>query len=206
MNASLLLCSGGLDSTTLAYFLREQRADVLPVFIDYGQHCALKEWQTLNTVLPAEYIASLERLRVGDIFRGCRSRLITEADLWREDVRDDDLYLPYRTLLFFAIAASFAQSRGLTDVFSGFINSNHAKEVDCSAVFFNSLESFTEQVGPVRFHMPFRQWSKHEVVAEAKRLAVPIGATYSCQMFSDTPCGACPNCVDRLQALKENRS
>jgi 7-cyano-7-deazaguanine synthase len=53
--------------------------------------------------------------------------------------------------------------------------------------------------------MPFRHWPKSKVVAEATRLGVRVGATYSCQLFSDTPCGACPNCVERLNAIEANR-
>jgi len=34
-------------------------------------------------------------------------------------------------------------------------------------------------------------------------LDVPIGRTYSCQASSKFPCGACPNCVERLNALSE---
>ena len=200
---ALLLCSGGLDSTTLSYLLHEENITVTPLFLDYGQHCVEKEWQTLQQVLPQSFIASLERVDVSGVFRHCKSRLIVEPDLWSESVSDGDLYIPYRTLLFFSISASFAQSHGLSDVYSGFINSNHAKELDCTASFFNSLDSFSEELGSVRFHMPFREWSKSQVYAEAQRLKVPIGVTFSCQLFSDTPCGACPNCVERLNALEE---
>ena len=34
------------------------------------------------------------------------------------------------------------------------------------------------------------------------KLHAPIGFTFSCQASSEIPCGACPNCVDRLEALK----
>ncbi|MEJ0093512.1 MAG: 7-cyano-7-deazaguanine synthase [Methylocella sp.] len=205
MTPALLLCSGGLDSTTLGYWLREREIEILPIFFDYGQHCVEKEWQTLRRVLPRKDVLPAERIDVSAIFRGSRSRLIVEADLWREPVADDDLYIPYRTLLFFSMGAACAQTRGLTDVYSGFINSNHAKELDCSARFLNGLDALAESVGPVRFHMPFRFWSKTQVVAEAVRLGVAIGATYSCQLLSDVPCGACPNCVERLNAIEANR-
>jgi 7-cyano-7-deazaguanine synthase len=119
------------------------------------------------------------------------------------DVTVEELYIPYRTLLFFAASAAIAQTMSLTDVYSGFINSNHAKEIDCSSTFLNTLGALAENVGPVRFHAPFRDKSKKEVAATAKQLAVPIGRTFSCQVFSDIPCGACPNCVDRLSALNE---
>ena len=205
MKAVLLLCSGGLDSTTLAYWLRARDVEIVPVFLDYGQHCVEKEWQTLRQALLAKGVHPIERIDVSGIFRGSHSRLIVEPDLWNEPVADHELYIPYRTLLFFAIAAARAQIRGLVDVYSGFINSNHAKEIDCSVDFLNRLDALAEDVGPVRFHMPFRYWSKSDVVAEAIRLGVPIGITYSCQLLSDTPCGACPNCVDRLQAIEANR-
>jgi 7-cyano-7-deazaguanine synthase len=204
MTSALLLCSGGLDSTTLAYWMREHEIRAVPIFFDYGQHCVETEWAALKHVLPPE-VAVPERIDVSDVFRGSKSRLVVEPDLWSEDVRDHELYVPYRTLLFFSLGAACAQTRGLLDVYSGFINSNHAKELDCSASFLNSLDSLAESVGPIRFHVPFRFWSKSQVVAEAMRLGVGIGATYSCQLFSDTPCGACPNCVERLHAIDANR-
>lgn len=205
MKTALLLCSGGLDSTTLAYWLQERGVSLMPIFLDYGQHCVEKEWATLNRVLPNQCLSRPERIDVSGIFRGSRSRLIVEPDLWSERVEAKELYIPYRTLLFFSIGAACAQTRSIVDVYSGFINSNHAKELDCSATFLNSLDALAEDVGPVRFHMPFRSWSKSQVVAEAVRLGVPIGITYSCQLLSDTPCGACPNCVDRLNAIEANQ-
>lgn len=66
----------------------------------------------------------------------------------------------------------------------------------------NKLDGLTESIGPVRFHSPFRFSSKADVVQEAMKLSVPIGRTYSCQAASSFPCGACPNCVERLNALK----
>ncbi len=199
----MLLSSGGLNSTTVAYWLRERGEVVVPVFFDYSQHCVEKEWETLNRVLPDGGVEPPARVDISGIFSGSRSRLIAEPDLWAERVEPEDLYIPYRTLLFFSAAAALAQTRGLTDVYSGFINSNHAKELDCSAAFLNSLDALAENVGPVRFHLPFRDKSKREVVEEARRLSVPIGRTFSCQVYSDIPCGACPNCVDRLDALAQ---
>jgi 7-cyano-7-deazaguanine synthase len=202
MSAVLLLCSGGLDSTTLAYWLHDQRIKITPIFFDYGQHCVEKEWDTLRKVLPTDGVAVPERIDISGIFRGSRSRLIQEPDLWTDHVDDEDLYVPYRTMLFFAVGAACAQTRGLSTVYSGFINSNHAKEIDCSAAFLNGLDALAANVGPVRFVIPFRDWSKAQVVREAVRLKVPIGSTFSCQLVSDTPCGACPNCVERLNAIE----
>lgn len=202
MKKAILLASGGLDSTTVAYQLASTQVDVIPIFFDYGQHCVDIEWNRVNEVLPA-YMQRPEKYDVSDIFKGSPSRLIKEADLWNEEVKDDDLYIPYRTMLFFAAAAARAQTIGVLDVYTGFINSNHAKEIDCTATFMNTLEGLTSNIGPVRFHSPFRFSSKADVARVAVELGVPIGRTYSCQASSQFPCGACPNCVERLNALKE---
>jgi 7-cyano-7-deazaguanine synthase len=202
MKKAVVMVSGGLDSTTVCYLLANEGREVHPIFFDYGQHCAETEWAKVQEVLPQE-AKPPERLNISDIFKGSPSRMIVEADLWKETVSDDDLYLPYRTMLFFAVAAARAQTLRILDVYSGFINSNHAKEIDCSTEFMNSLEELSRGVGAVRFHAPFREKTKADVVRQALDLGVPIGRTFSCQASSSFPCGACPNCVERLNALLE---
>lgn len=202
MKQAVVMVSGGLDSTTVCYLLVRGSIEVQPIFFDYGQHCAETEWAKVNEVLPKEVLPP-ERLSISDIFEGSRSRMIVEADLWKEAVSDNDLYLPYRTMLFFAVAAARAQTLQILDVYSGFINSNHAKEIDCSTSFMNSLDELSKGVGAVRFHAPFREKSKVDVVRQAFEYGVPIGRTFSCQASSSFPCGACPNCVERLKALAE---
>ncbi|PRD40478.1 7-cyano-7-deazaguanine synthase [Phyllobacterium phragmitis] len=202
MNSAVLLASGGLDSTTVAYGLAAAGIDVFPLFFDYGQHCADTEWDRVNEVLPRD-MRRPERCDISDIFKGSSSRLIKEANLWEDKVADNDLYVPYRTMLFFAAAAARAQTLGILDVYTGFINSNHAKEIDCTEEFMNSMDGLIDNIGPVRFTSPFRFSSKTAVVEEALRRGVPIGRTFSCQAASDFPCGACPNCVERLHALQD---
>ena len=202
MSEVLLLASGGLDSTTLAYWLCAHGYAVRPLFFDYGQHCVEKEWNTLHKVLCDKTLAP-ERVSISGIFSGSKSRLIAEPNLWSEYVKDEELYIPYRTLFFFAASAARAQTLGITEVYSAFINSNHAKELDCSAEYLNGLDSFAENVGQIRFKLLFRDYTKKQVVELARKLGVPIGQTFSCQVFSDIPCGACPNCVERINALCE---
>jgi len=202
MKQAVVMVSGGLDSTTVCYLLASEGTEVRPIFFDYGQHCVETEWAKVKEVLP-QNTSPPERLDISDIFKGSPSRMIVEADLWTETVSDDDLYIPYRTMLFFSVAAARAQTLGILDVYSGFINSNHAKEIDCSTAFMNGLEELSKGVGAVRFHAPFRERSKADVARRALELGVPIGRTFSCQASSSFPCGACPNCVERLKALAE---
>ena len=73
----LLLASGGMDSTVLAYKLAKENKNVVILFIDYGQHCKDKEYQTLLQVLPEEYVDNV-RVICGKIMlwqRICISRI-----------------------------------------------------------------------------------------------------------------------------------
>lgn len=203
LSKGVILVSGGLDSTTLMYQFFRQGIDFIPLFVNYGQHCANHELNTLRSVIPSEYKDRIEIIDVSDIYRYSQSRFIKPANLWKENITAEDLYIPYRNVLLLTIAASFAQTLGIDKVYSAFINSNHAKEIDCSSEFFNKLECFLSEYGSVKIEMPFRNMSKYDVAKLGLELRAPIGQTFSCQASPEIPCGACPNCVDRLNALKK---
>lgn len=198
---AVVLCSGGLDSTTLVYLLVRDGIEFVPVFINYGQHCAATEYETLCRVILPEYRSRIVRIDISSVYSESISRLILEPDLWNDHVEADDLYLPYRNLLILTIGAAYAQSNGIKTLYAAFINSNHAKEIDCSSEFFRRLSDIFVDYGSVQVEMPFRFMSKYEVAKLGIELKAPIAETFSCQAASKIPCGACPNCVDRLDAL-----
>lgn len=197
----VLLASGGMDSTVLAHALDQDQKDIILLFLDYGQHCRDKELDVLKKVAPIRFKGNIKIIQIGDIYRNSNSRMIKEANLWIDNVVAEDLYLPYRNLLFLSIAAAYAQSQGIKNIYSAFINSNHAKEIDCSMEFFTRLETLLEEYGSVKINMPFREMNKTQVAKLGLTLKVQIADTYSCQVNSVNHCGACPNCVDRLTAL-----
>jgi len=199
----VLLSSGGMDSTVLAYDLARQGANLILLFLDYGQHCMKKEYETLKRVAPKAFKKNITLISIVDIYRESKSRMILEADLWFDEVTPSDLYLPYRNLLFLSIASAYAQSIGIRDVYAAFINSNHAKEIDCSIRFFTQLEAMLEEYGSVKINIPYREMSKIQVANLGLELGAPIAETYSCQVNSVNPCGVCPNCVDRITAMRD---
>ncbi len=198
----ILLASGGMDSTVLAYKLLIDNENPLIIIFNYGQHCFKKEFETLKLVVPKAYENSIRLVDISDVYSFSKSRMIVKADLWKNKVIADDLYLPYRNLLFLTIGAAIAQTYDINNVYSAFINSNHAKEIDCSKKFFDEMEVILKEYGPVKIHMPFRNMTKTEVATLGLHINAPIALTYSCQVNSANPCGVCPNCVDRLEAIK----
>lgn len=202
LNEGIILVSGGLDSTTLCYLFIQKKIDFVPLIINYGQHCFEKELQSLKDVLPKAYLDKLQVINISDIYRFSTSAFIKPTNLWEDNITADDLYIPYRNVLILTAAASFARTLNYNFVYSAFINSNHAKEIDCSSEFFNNLESLLSEYGSVKIEMPFRNYSKFDVAKLGIEIGAPIGKTFSCQASQHIPCGACPNCVDRLEALK----
>ena len=78
--------SGGLDSTTLMYQFVKQGVDFTPLFINYGQHCAEHELETLRKVIPAQYADKIEIIDVSSIYKYSQSRFIKPANLWEDEV------------------------------------------------------------------------------------------------------------------------
>jgi 7-cyano-7-deazaguanine synthase len=109
--------------------------------------------------------------------------------------------LPYRNLFLLATAVAFAASRGSSVALAAFINSNLASEIDATSAFLKGVGSLVNETGNVELEMPFRNMSKVEVARMGLALNVPIASTYSCQANAIEHCGACPNCVERLNAL-----
>lgn len=202
-NSGVLLASGGLDSTTMAYWLISRGIDFIPLFVNYGQHCAKAEFDTLKKVLPASHISRIEYINISDVYMKSASKFIKPANLWEDELRADDLYIPYRNVLLLTVGACFARTIGFSNVYSAFINSNHAKEIDCSNQFFGKMEQLLSEYGAVKINMPFRFYSKYEVAKLGISLGAKVAETFSCQASPEIPCGACPNCVDRLDALKQ---
>lgn len=203
LSEGVILVSGGLDSTTLMYLFLNNNINFVPLFINYGQHCKDKEYETLLEVIPPQYKNKIEVIDVSSIYKYSKSKFIQPVDLWENKITADELYIPYRNVLLLTIGASFAQTLGMNKVYSAFINSNHAKEIDCSSAFFNKLDELLSEYGSIKIEMPFRNLSKYDVAKLGISCKAPIGGTFSCQASPIIPCGACPNCVDRLNAIRQ---
>lgn len=201
---SALLASGGLDSTTLAYWLKAKGISYTPIIINYGQHFFEAEYDTLKEVLPPENVNFIKVVDVSTLYEGNKSLLIREPDLWNEKVSYKDMHLPYRNILLLTIGVIFASTKGYRKLYAGFMDGDYVRELDSSTAFFNLWHSMLDLIeSNVMLEMPFLKMTKFEIAKLGLSLKAPIGKTFSCQVSSKTPCGACPNCVDRLQAIKK---
>lgn len=203
VKTAVLLASGGMDSTVMAYWLAGSGVKILPLFINYGQHSALKERNTLNEVLPVKYRKLIHEVNVNDIYKSCQSRMIIPADLWKDDISDKDLYVPGRNLLILSIGAAFAGVKDIPHLYAAFIESNLAPGLDCTNKFLKNVQKLLINIYGINLHTPFSLLSKTQVAFLGWKLGAPVERTFSCLASPKVPCGACSNCVDREGALIE---
>lgn len=196
-----LMASGGMDSTTLAYLLLNDNIRFKVIFINYGQHFIDTELGALKDVLPENIFRDIKILDISTIYSESSSPLIKKRDLWSSEVKDEMLYVPFRSLVMISAAMAYAQSIGIDVVYAAFIDSNFVKDVDATADFFERLKLTTDAYGSVELKLPLKNMTKLDIIKLGISVGAPIEKSFSCQINDKIPCGACPNCVDRENAI-----
>ena len=208
-NAAVLLLSGGLDSATCLWWLISRGgAAVHTLSIDYGQRhrveieCAgdlsRRAGAVDHCVLPLELTA---------IGGSPLTDPSLPVPLASED-RQTATVVPYRNLLFVSMAAAYAETLGIEDLYIAPVRDDYASYRDCRRPFYDSLEQ-TLQLGSSREHAlrlytPFVTRWKREVVALGLELGVPYERTHTCYAGQRPACGRCDACAERLAAFDAN--
>ena len=144
---AVCLLSGGMDSTTLAYYARRAGCGILALHINYGQRTEKKERaaaRKISEILPAcEFVeVDLSYLRLF----GASSLTDHRIDV---EVFDEsraclpNTYVPFRNGNLLSIATSYAEARGAGAIFIGVQAQDYSGYPDCRPAF---IEAFQEAV------------------------------------------------------------
>lgn len=216
---ALVLCSGGLDSTTLLALMVERygRENVEALRIAYGQKHA-RELQAAEAVA-AHYGVVLHTLDLAAIFAGSDCSLLAQSDeavphesygaqTARSDGAPVSTYVPFRNGLFLSAAASVALSSGCDVLCYGAHSDDAAGSAypDCSQEFVDAMSRAIAlgTGGTLRMEAPFVDKTKAAIVEEGVRLHAPYELTWSCYEGGESPCGSCATCLDRAAAFAAN--
>ena len=216
---ALVLCSGGVDSTTLlAKAVEEYGAqNVVALSISYGQK-HLREIEAARAVA-GHYGVEQRFLDLAAIFADSQCSLLAHSDeaipqgAYAEQQAQADgsavsSYVPFRNGLFLSSAASMALSLGCSVVYYGAHHDDWAGSAypDCSPEFVDAMGSAIAlgTGGDLRLEAPFVNASKGDIVREGLALDVPYELTWSCYEGGERPCGACATCLDRAAAFAAN--
>ena len=189
------LVSGGFDSTLMSLMAQEERISLHPLFVDYGQLGASKEWDTCQVLHKKHGLPEVARMDLSGFGR------IIPSGITSPKLRiNEDAFLPGRNLLLILAGAAYAYQRRASGVAIGLLNSASHIFPDQTQEFLDHCEATIKIAMGKRIPViaPLLQFAKKDVLAMAN--ARNLQDTYSCHSGDDIPCGKCVACVEIINA------
>lgn len=209
---AFVICSGGLDSTTVATMACRECEEVTLLHFKYGCKAEEPEVQAvlrirnaLRIQFPGKKI-ELEYLDMGWLKQLGGSPL-TEG---KESVRGDagaeyaHEWVPARNTAMIGVAASHADRYNVGRIYLG-LNLEESGAYPDNTVEFYRLFSRVLDVGTVarpQILNPLATMTKKEIVAKALEIGAPIHLSWSCYDGYIKHCGRCGPCVMRRTAFE----
>ncbi len=205
--STLVVCSGGLDSVTLAWKVHKESKLELLVSFDYGQR-HVKELDCAASCATELGVAHeiIDLRSVGQCLSG--SSLTDDIPVPDGHYAASNMaatVVPNRNAIMLTIAFGIAAAHQYDRVAAAVHGGDHFIYPDCRPKFvdaFNLMQaSALEGIGDILTYTPFLNLSKSDIVKEGNLLGVPFAKTWSCYKGGDTHCGRCGTCVERQEAF-----
>jgi len=183
---SLVICSGGLDSSLAAFVSAKLEGnEVTLLHMDYGQRAVEREKEAVNVVA--------EELQCKAVFVDASyigkwhstSPLIKNGDEIPQGFRSSESTLCWtaaRNMVFLTLAAAFAEGQGYSSIYSGFNLEESGSYSDNTIEFFKRFDAFAEFGTQTRVtsRLSIARLMKTDNIRLAHHLKVPMQATWSC--------------------------
>ena len=206
MKDSVIITSGGMDSTTMLYEYRDQIA--FAITFDYGSTQNGRERQWAITHCQRLGIKQLI-IRLDFMQRYFKSALLEGPDAIPDGNYNDEnmksTVVPFRNGIMLAIACGIAESHGLRRVMIANHAGDHSIYPDCTESFVTAMSN-AMQAGTyehVEVFAPYTNISKTDIARRGAALGIDYRETYSCYKGGEHHCGTCGTCTERRKALLE---
>lgn len=209
---SVVLFSGGLDSTTLIALALSKNETVFPLTILYGQRHKIEIEKSKKILKKYGLTDRASELEINLSF-------LTNCSLINSDIAVPDgddskkeipnTYVPSRNIIFLSFAASYAESVDAQKIYIGVNSVDYSGYPDCRPEFieaFNSAVAKGTKQGiekGLRIEAPLVNLSKKEIILLGTSLGVDYSMTHSCYdpEESGRACGRCDSCRLRLKGF-----
>ncbi|MDE5903020.1 MAG: 7-cyano-7-deazaguanine synthase QueC [Muribaculaceae bacterium] len=203
---SLLVLSGGMDSTTMLHEYKERIAAA--VTFDYGSNHNAREIECAREncrILGIEHIV----IPLSFMKEYFKSSLLEGAEAIPEGHYADDnmrsTVVPFRNGIMLSVAAGLAESRGLRHVMLANHGGDHTIYPDCRPRF---VDAMSEAIRLGTFEgltilAPYTHITKSDIAAHGKKIGMDYALTYSCYKGGERHCGRCGTCVERREAMAD---
>lgn len=207
MKRTLVILSGGLDSTVLAYHLKKDFVTELvgAVSVNYGQ-AHLRELECASRTCAAlgipHYLIDIESF--GAMLK--TNALTGGSELPHghyEAASMKATVVPNRNMILIALAIGVAIEVEADSVAYGAHAGDHAVYPDCREEFAVAMNAVAQlcDYKPIELLRPFISLTKQDIVTQGETLGVDFLSTHSCYQGGKVACGRCGTCVERLEAF-----
>jgi 7-cyano-7-deazaguanine synthase len=213
---AVVLCSGGIDSTTALAIARSEEFELYCISFSYGQRHAI-ELQAAERAARAfnarEHVClNIELDRIG------ASALTAEISVPRRESAADiaggipATYVPARNTVFLSCALALAEARDCNAIFIGVTAVDYSGYPDCRPEYieaFQRMADLATRTGvegrSIEIRTPLIAMSKADIIKTGIRLGVDYSITHSCYAPEQdgAACGSCDSCLLRRKGFRE---
>ncbi|MDD4884524.1 7-cyano-7-deazaguanine synthase QueC [Sulfuricurvum sp.] len=211
MNKKVLcIMSGGMDSTLVAYIMRNRGYEIVALHFNYGQRTLQKELEAYRTICSDLNVAEKYEIDL-DFFKTIGASALTDHTL---SVPTEGIepgvpitYVPFRNGIFLSIATAIAEKEGCSAIAIGVVEEDSSGYPDCRESFIRTFENAanlgTRETTNITIEMPLVHLKKSQIVQESIALKAPLHLTWSCYQNNDKACGVCDSCRLRLRGFEQ---
>ncbi len=204
---TIVICSGGLDSVSLAHMVAQDHELAGLISFDYGQrHRKELDYAALCALRLGVPHDIIDLCPVGAVLTG--SALTDDVDVPDGHYAEDSMkvtVVPNRNAIMLTVAFGAAAARGADAVATAVHGGDHFIYPDCRPAFTEAFEAMQKLAldgyADVSLFTPFVHRSKADIVTEGARVNTPFAQTWSCYKGGDNHCGRCGTCVERREAF-----
>lgn len=204
---TLVICSGGLDSVSLAHMVAAEYELHSLLSFDYGQRhrkeldCAAACAERLK--VPHRTIDIRE---IGRCLSG--SALTDDLDVPDGHYAEETMRItvvPNRNAIMLAIAFGVAAAQKVDAVATAVHGGDHFIYPDCRPGFINAFQVMQrhalEGYADITLYAPYLNIPKAGIVTDGSKHNTPFAETWSCYNGGARHCGRCGTCVERREAF-----
>ncbi|MFU8866172.1 MAG: 7-cyano-7-deazaguanine synthase QueC [Rhodobacterales bacterium] len=202
-----VICSGGLDSVSLAHVIADQGALSRLVSFDYGQRHRKELGYAAACALRLGVPHHLIDMRsIGASLTG--SALTEDIDVPDGHYAEETMRItvvPNRNAIMLSIAYGIAAANGDDAVATAVHGGDHFIYPDCRPSFTEAFDRMQRAAldgyAEVALYTPFVHRTKADIVTEGAKVHTPFAETWSCYKGGALHCGRCGTCVERREAF-----
>ncbi|KQI68032.1 7-cyano-7-deazaguanine synthase [Loktanella sp. 3ANDIMAR09] len=204
---TIVICSGGLDSVSLAHMVAAEHQLTRLVSFDYGQRHRKELDFAARCAGRLGVPHDIIDLRgIGAALTG--SALTDDLDVPDGHYAEESMRItvvPNRNAIMLAVAFGVAAANGDDAVATAVHGGDHFIYPDCRPAFTQAFEAMQKAAldgyADVSLYTPFVTRTKADIVTAGARHDTPFADTWSCYKGGAVHCGRCGTCVERREAF-----